>query len=158
MTAKKKVRMITDVQKRCLWAATHSHGLNEDILYSTIESVSGQNSMRALTYVEAAKVLDRLNGNSVDEAVYTQKRTDDGGNPKTIPLRKKIYRLTGLLGWNDNNNRINGFVKKNFKVERIEWLSVAQCHKLIEMLKKMIIRQGGNPDEWEGDEIERKSN
>ncbi|EJP20233.1 PF06252 domain protein [Peptostreptococcaceae bacterium AS15] len=29
-----------------------------------------------------------------------------------------------------------------FKVDRIEWLSEDDCSKLIEILKKMIIRQG----------------
>jgi len=49
--------------------------------------------------------------------------------------------LTEELGWNDDNQRINGFVKKMFKVERLEWLTMYQCNKLIEMLKKMVERK-----------------
>lgn len=53
-----------------------------------------------------------------------------------IRQRRKIYALTEKLGWNNNNARINGFVKKMFDVERLEWLDDDQCSKLIEILRK----------------------
>ncbi len=132
-----KVNMISHVQKKALWGAARANGLDKDALYDVIESVTGKEHMTELTYVEAAKVLDRIN-NKKAYVENTQKRTDLGGNPETIQLRKKIYQLTGQLGWNDNNERINGFVYKMFKVSRIEWLPVNKCHKLIEILKKMV--------------------
>lgn len=132
-----KVNMITSVQKKALWAAAADKGLTKEDLYSIILSVSGQESMSAMSYVEGAKVLDRINNKESYEK-KNQKRTDEGGNPETIRLRRKIYALTSELGWNDNNERISGFVKKIFKVDRIEWLNMQQCHKLIEMLKKMV--------------------
>lgn len=129
--------MISNVQKKALWGAAKANGLDKDALYYVIESVAGKEHMTELTYVEAAKVLDRIN-NKKSYVDNNQKRTDIGGNSETIAQRRKIYRLTGQLGWNNDNNRINGFVKKHFKVDRIEWLSAQQCHKLIEMLKKMV--------------------
>ncbi len=132
-----KVNTISNVQKKALWGAAKANGLDKEALYDVIESITGKEHMTDLTYVEAAKVLDRINNKETYEK-KNQKRTDKGGNIETIAQRRKIYMLTGQLGWNNDNNRINGFVKKNFSVDRIEWLSMQQCNKLIEMLKKMV--------------------
>lgn len=137
MSVAVKVNMITSVQKKALWGAAKANGLDKDALYDVIESMSGKEHMTELTYVEAAKVLDRIN-NKESHVMNNQKRTDKGGNPETVKLRKKIYALTEQLGWNDNNERINGFIYKMFKINRIEWLPADKCHKLIEILKKMV--------------------
>ncbi len=50
-------------------------------------------------------------------------------------------KLTEELGWNDNPARLNGFILKMFRVSRIEWLTVAQCYRLIEALKKILERE-----------------
>ncbi|HBB28157.1 MAG TPA: regulatory protein GemA [Clostridiales bacterium] len=138
------INMITNEQKKALWGAAKSKGIDKDVLYSIIEDVSGKEHMTELTFLEAAKVLDRVNNKKHDS---NQKRTDEGGNIATQAQRRKIYVLTGKLGWNDNDDRVNGFVKKVFKVERLEWLNKYQCNKLIEMLKKMVIEKGGSIDE-----------
>ena len=102
--------------------------------------------MRKMTKLQANKLIRELivlkDNNKKVKNRSSKRRTDTGGNKNTQLQRKKIYSLTGILGWNDNNNRINGFVKRMFKVDRIEWLSEDDCSKLIEILKKMIIRQG----------------
>ena len=90
--------------------------------------------MRKLTQNEINKVGTVLS--KMKDAVKG-KRTDSKGNDLTSRQRRKIYKLTEQLGWNNNNARINGFVKKMFNVERIEWLDDEQCSRLIEMLKKM---------------------
>jgi len=59
----------------------------------------------------------------------------------TIQQRRKIYALTEQLGWNDNPQRIQGFVKRMTGVDRLEWLNVAQCEKVIEGLKAILKRQ-----------------
>ena len=134
--------MITNEQKKALWGAAKTKGLDKDVLYSIIESVSGKVHMTELSYVEAAKVLDRINNKKAE-----QKRTDIGGNIDTQAQRRKIYVLTDKLGWNDNNKRINGFVKKIFCIDKVEWLNKQECNKLIEMLKMMIIERGESLDE-----------
>ena len=102
--------------------------------------------MRKMTKLQANRLIRELivmkDNNKKVRHKSSKKRTDTGGNKNTQLQRKKIYSLTAILGWNDNNNRINGFVKRMFKVDRIEWLSEDDCSKLIEILKKMIIRQG----------------
>lgn len=130
------MRMIEQKQIKAIWASARENGLDKQSVYDVISGISEKEHMTELTYMEAAQVLGRIRGTQYEQ----QKRTDQGGDPETVPLRRKIYALTGELGWNDDNNRINGFAKKMFKVERIEWLSVKQCHILIEALKQMLER------------------
>lgn len=116
--------------------------LSEEDLYSIIYRETGKDSMRKLTQKEINKVCSALS--ELKDSVKGKdksKRTDAGGNTLTSRQRKKIYKLTEELGWNNNNARINGFVKKMFKVERLEWLDDDQCSRLIEMLKSMVERQ-----------------
>ena len=55
--------------------------------------------------------------------------------------RRKIYALCEALGWNDDPRRIQGFVKRVAHVDRIEWLNIAQCEKVIEGLKAILARE-----------------
>ncbi|ADY54892.1 hypothetical protein Sgly_3153 [Syntrophobotulus glycolicus DSM 8271] len=129
---------------RTIWGLAKSPelSLDDEDLYGIIGRETGKDSMRKLTQGEVDKVC-RVLSNMKDDVNRAErgKRTDEGGNPQTEKLRRKIYALTGELGWNNNNDRINGFVKKMFKVDRIEWLTVPQSHKLIEALKKMVDRK-----------------
>ena len=134
--------MIENGQKKSIWGFRAEIGISEEDLYAIIFKVSKKESMRALTKRQANEVImqlislkDKKNGK------VPQKRTDKNGKPWTKQQRKKIYALTDELGWNDNNARINGFCKRMFKVERVEWLEDDQCSKMIEILKKMIKRQ-----------------
>jgi phage gp16-like protein len=129
---------------RTIWGLAKSPelSLEEENLYAIILRETRKDSMKLLTQGEIDRVC-RVLSNMKDDVIRAGhgKRTDEGGNPLTENLRKKVYALTEELGWNDNNARINGFVKKMFQVERIEWLSVPQMHKLIEALKKMVNRE-----------------
>lgn len=80
-------------------------------------------------------------GSSQGIGCETEEKDRRGGNPQTVAQRRKIYKLTEELGWNDNPARLNGFILKMFRVSRIEWLTVAQCYRLIEALKKILERE-----------------
>ncbi|EPR07780.1 regulatory protein GemA [Ruminiclostridium papyrosolvens] len=129
---------------RTIWGLAKSPelSLDDEDLYGIIGRETKKDSMKKLTQGEIDKVC-RVLSNLKDgiQKAEQRKRTDEGGNLLTENLRRKIYALTGELGWNDNNERINGFCKKMFKVERLEWLTVSQSHKLIEALKKMVDRK-----------------
>ena len=79
--------------------------------------------------------------NCILNYLYTHKKKEEGGNPTTERQRRKIYALCEALGWNDDPRRIQGFVKRVAHVDRIEWLNMAQCEKVIEGLKAILARQ-----------------
>ena len=129
---------------RTLWAIAKSpelHMTDED-LHALVYRETGKESIKALTQgqiSEVARVLQNMK-DSVNGSART-KRTDTGGDTRTVQQRRKIYALTGLLGWNGNPQRIQGFVKRMTSVDRLEWLNVAQCEKVIEGLKAILKRQ-----------------
>lgn len=129
---------------RTLWAIAKSpelHMTDED-LHAVVYRETRKESMKKLTQGEintVARVLQNMK-DSVSGSTRT-KRTDVGGDARTIQQRRKIYTLTESLGWNDNPQRIQGFVKRMTGVDRLEWLNVAQCEKVIEGLKAILKRQ-----------------
>lgn len=131
---------------RMIWGIAKSPELSlaEADLYALIERETGKQHMRELSQGQIDKVcrvLQQMKDSVRASAPKPGKRTDEGGNPQTAAQRRKIYKLTGELGWNDTPARLDGFILKMFKVSRVEWLSVAQCYKLIEALKKMLERE-----------------
>lgn len=129
---------------RTLWAIAKSPelGLSDENLHAVVYRETKKESMKKLTQGEintVARVLQNMkDGVSRD---IRNKRTDEGGDPRTISQRRKIYALCEELGWNDDPRRIQGFVKRVAHVDRIEWLNVAQCEKVIEGLKAIVRRQ-----------------
>ena len=129
---------------RTLWAIAKSPelALSEEDLHAVVYRETGKESMKKLTQGEIntlARILQNMK-DGVNRDI-TSKRTDEGGDPRTERQRRKIYALTETLGWNDDNRRINGFVKKLTGVDRIEWLNIAQCGKVIEGLKAIAARE-----------------
>ena len=129
---------------RTLWAIAKSpelHMTDED-LHAVVYRETGKESIKALTQGqinEVARVLQNMK-DGVSRSTRP-KRTDEGGDARTIQQRRKIYALTEQLGWNNNPQRIQGFVKRITGVDRLEWLNVAQCEKVIEGLKAILKRQ-----------------
>jgi hypothetical protein len=129
---------------RTLWAIAKSpelHMTDED-LHAVVYRETGKESIKALTQGqinEVARVLQNMK-DGVSRSTRP-KRTDEGGDARTVQQRRKIYALTESLGWNDNPQRIQGFVKRMTGVDRLEWLNVAQCEKVIEGLKAILKRQ-----------------
>lgn len=131
---------------RQLWGIAKSPELRmeRDDLYALVYRETGKEHLTELTQGEldrVARVLQNLKDGVQRDT--TRKRTDIGGQKSTEPLRRKIYALTEELGWNDDNRRINGFVKRMCGVERIEWLSKSQCVMVVEALKQMTARMKG---------------
>lgn len=132
---------------KTLWAIAKSPelALSEDDLHAVVYRETGKESMRKLTQGEIqslARMLQAMKDSVRPSTQKPGKRTDEGGNPQTVLQRRKIYMLAGVLGWNGTPARLDGFIWRMFRVSRLEWLSTAQCHKLIEALKKMAEREG----------------
>ena len=141
---------------RTLWGLAKSEELHmeDEDLYALVSRETGKDSLRKLTQGELKQVahvlqemkdsVQRANGRrppAGQRLPAGRKRTDEGGDPRTTAQRRKIYTLCGELGWNGDHRRVNGMSKKMFGVERIEWLSPAQCGTLIEALKAMAARK-----------------
>lgn len=140
---------------RMIWGIAKSQelSLTDEDLYALVERETGKQHMRDLSYGQIEKVcrvLQQMRDGGSFSSQKRGKRTDTGGNPRTVAQRQKIYRLTGQLGWNDNNARINRFAQRMFGVQRIEWLSSGQCDALIEALKAMLERKQKKEEENDG--------
>ena len=122
---------------RTLWAIAKSpelHMTDED-LHAVVYRETGKESIKALTQGQISEVA-RVLQNMKDGISRSTRAT--GGDARTVQQRRKIYALTESLGWNDNPQRIQGFVKRMTGVDRLEWLNVAQCEKVIEGLKAIL--------------------
>ena len=128
---------------RTLWAIAKSPELHmdSDDLHAVVHREMGKESLKALSPSELNRVAHVLQ-DLKDSGKRRLKRTDEGGNPKTEAQRRKIHALCVELGWNDNPQRIQGFVKRMTKIDRIEWLDQKQCAVVIEALKAMVARKG----------------
>ena len=116
--------------------------MTDEDLHALVYRETRKESIKALTQGqinEVARVLQNMK-DGVSRSTRT-KRTDEGGDVRTVQPRRKIYALTEQLGWNNNPQRIQGFVKRITGVDRLEWLNVAQCEKVIEGLKAILKRQ-----------------
>lgn len=118
-----------------IWAAAKERGIDRDDVYALVLQVSGQDSIKGLTQTQANEVIDRIVGAAM------QNDYQEYGNVATQQMRKKIYILTVELGWDKNPKRLEGFCKRMFKVEKVEWLNGKQCYQLIEALKDMAKRK-----------------
>lgn len=139
---------------RTLWAIAKSPelGLSDDDLHAVVYRETRKESTKQLTQGEIntlARVLQNMkDGVNRDTR---RKRTDEGGDPRTVNLRHKIYALCDALGWNDDHRRINGFVKRMFGVDRVEWLTLGQCGKVVEALKAILEREQRKEGQHETD-------
>lgn len=134
------VNMIDNRQKKAIWTAAKEKGLKKEDIYSVIYVIANKEHMTDLTYVEAAKVLDKINNRD--------SRNYSGPGKITRNQINMINDLVGKLGWNEQ--RLNSFVKAKYKVEFMKWLSMKQASNCIEALKNMIKRQNDLLDSKSG--------
>lgn len=131
---------------RTLWAIAKSPelSLTDEELHLVVQRETGKDSLRALTGKELAAVARVLQQMKDGATKGKDRRTDVGGNPHTVSLRQKIYRLCEELGWGEDRRRMDGMARRVCGVDRVEWLNVPQCIALIEALKAIIKRKGEN--------------
>ena len=130
------------VTLRTLWGIAKSPELqmSGEELHLVVQAQTGKDSLKELTSSERRRVAYVL-GQMKDSASGKRKRQPSVASNATDNQRRKIYMLTRELGWEDNPKRLSGFIRRMFKVDRLEWLDYEQCSSLIETLKKMIERQ-----------------
>lgn len=119
---------ITQAQLKKIWATARELGIEEEVLRKRVEQVCGSRSLSSLSKDDANRVIDSLerhtgrtrNGRASEGQIY------------------KVRQIEKQLGWDENPKRLQAFIKKYAKVERIDWLTSAQAWRLIESLKKVL--------------------
>lgn len=135
------MKKMEDKQRRLIFAECRARGIDDDFRREIIESVTGKKSMKELSAKEAALVIDRICGKERNQN-KRKVRTDIGGDPRTVKMRRKIYKLEEDLGWKSNPNRLKGHMARMHIYADINFLTPKQCFQVIESLKAMAKRLG----------------
>lgn len=133
--------MINDAQMRKIWAVAREKGMDEDMVRSVAQAVSGRPSISGLTSVQASAVIDRMLNKG-------GRRTKPQRDPNMMTEKQewKIRQLEKELGWQDNPQRLQAFVKKYARVERLDWLTLYKARNIIDGLKALLARQKGGSE------------
>lgn len=122
-------------QIKSIWGLAKSKelSLTDDDLYSIVIRVTGKDSLRSLTTKELNKVI----------ATLINMKENYNTRPG-MATEKQIYKIKEyekLLGWSDNPKRLQAFMNKYYKVEKIEWLKFKEASNLIDSLKSIARKQ-----------------
>ena len=104
-----------------------------------VDLLTRKDSIKQLNKRELGVMVSVLAGMKDSSTKGAKKRKHQTGNPATVNQRKKVYKLAEELGWT-KKARINGFCRRMFGVESVDWLNYMQCSDLIEALKSMVER------------------
>lgn len=127
---------------RTIWglAKCPELALEEADLYAIIWRETGKEHMRELSQGDIDKVCRALTALK-ESSGGKQQRRPHPGTPAADRMRGKVYAMSYQLGWGGDKARINGFVRKMFNVDTLEWLTAYQCGQLIEAMKAMAERE-----------------
>lgn len=109
--------------------------LDNDTLHAMVYEMTKKDSLKKLTDTEMETVIKSLQ-RMKRTAMKESQRTDTGGEQETKSQRRLIYELTGKLGWNNDNSRIDAFCYRMFRVKSVKDLTPSQASKMIEILKQ----------------------
>ncbi|TEB09157.1 regulatory protein GemA [Pelotomaculum propionicicum] len=145
---------INPAQTKKMWAAAAELWPREDMkemLYSLVQRLTGSSSISSLTAVGACRVIDELEkflGRDNAKKFPRRRAAAAPGGPRGA-TEQQLWKIRGLaekLGWDDK--RLLGFVKKYYRVDKVEWLTYAMAQACTEGLKAMLARQeDGGPKE-----------
>lgn len=119
-------KTITSEQKRTIWGlAKKALHIDDDVLYSMICETFGCERMSAMTFVQADFFIKELRRHAAKL----------GPDRLTEAQYRKIKLSASELKWPPEG--LMKFVKAQTKVDRIEWLTVAQARYVIAGLEKI---------------------
>ncbi len=128
-------------------------GNPDDMLHQLVESITGKNSIKALTYAEAGAVISDLQKRQGGEPSKKQQRrkvykavpggATEGQQRKIWALMYDLQKLDTTPSSAALGDRLCAIIKKNFKVEAtprspFAWMDHEKTNKLIEIIKKYI--------------------
>jgi len=119
---------INGAQIKKIYVTAKESGIDNALLHNILEQMMGKTSIKELTKYEAMDLIDKLAGKP--------ERQQKGY--RAFNYVKMIRHLEAELGWSDNPKRLQGFIRKYAKTDRLEWLTPSQASKIIEGLKKLL--------------------
>ncbi len=125
-------KLISRRQLKAIWALSHRLELDEPDLRSMIRQLTGKESMRTLTRLEAREVLDLLleRTRSVDSAGKEDDRHRGGATGAQMAL---LLSLAEEIHW--DADRTLRLARNMYHVARLDDLKIRQASGLIEALK-----------------------
>lgn len=124
---------MTKAQRAKIYAVCREQAIDNDLLHELVYAETGCSSLKELSGSQAIRVIDRLEG---------------GATPKGMATARQKRFLTALLreiGWTTPEgdadlNRLEAFIKSQYKVDSLKWLTSKTAGKTIEALKDMKAR------------------
>lgn len=148
---------IATQQIRKIYAIGNALGIVErgnadDSLHDLVFSITGKDSLKALTYAEAQAVirdLEKRQGDAPPSRRKPKAHTERPGGATAAQQRKvwalmyELQRLDIAPSAASLGERLCGIIKKELKVDAVPtqpfaWLTFQACNKLIEVLKKYV--------------------
>lgn len=124
------------MQERILkrfWAVCRECGISNEDAHARVLAEFGTEHISTLRDSEALYIIDGFLGKRP-----MKPRTHGAmASDKQIWL---IQKLAAELGWNDNPDRLSGFVRKYAGVDNLLWLTKKQASAVIEGLKRLTER------------------
>ena len=134
-------------------------GNAEDSLHDLVSSITGKDSLKALTYAEAQAVirdLEKRQGDAPPPRRRPKAHTERPGGA-TEGQQRKVWALLYELQKADTapsratlGQRLCGILKKELHIDALPkepfvWIDFQTCNRLIEILKKYVANAGKGP-------------
>ena len=134
---------VTSAQLKAIFALSRKLGMDMEDLHGMAYRISGTDSLRTLSGREAGRMIEELKTRCGQPVI----RTGGGAGRATEAQQRKIFRLTCELGWNDQPERLRGYIRRMCKADDVRFLTPQQASIIIDGLTAM----------RDGDRAERKA-
>lgn len=123
-------RAMTKAQRAKIYAVCREQAIDNDLLHELIYAETSCNSLKELSSWQAICVIDRLEGRSTPKGMVTAKQ------------KHFIEALLKEIGWRLEDgsadwSRLEAFIRQQYKVDSLKWLTSKTAGMAIEALKDM---------------------
>jgi ribosome biogenesis GTPase A len=144
-------RPISAAQMKMVYTLARNQGMDDDVLHARVQAATGKEHVREMTCMEAAKLIDSLTGKDTSN----RRRYDRPLNRASQEQINKIIALARRIGWmtdaegHESYERLHGFLRARYHVERLDWLTPDSANRCVEALKAMAQRGYGERPTYE---------
>lgn len=122
---------MSDAQRRKIFKLAGEKGLDQEVLHSFVQKLTGKDSLRQLSIMDAVKVINGLEGKqqTADGMITTKQKRFIEGLAKDIGMVDEEDKL--------DRARLNAFIESKYGTGNITWLTSKKASDVIEGLKAM---------------------